>query len=155
MFRKRQAVNALLLFAVAATGSLIAETAAQAAMTKNISHSTAAGMCKNHGGLTSSGAFQGCSYKRGDKDYTVSCTSSRCTVVSVIKPNGGRHRTPITQINGRSNGTTHTSIKHPVNIGSGVKPVVGTGTNGGYKGGGPNQNGYKGGGPNQGGGHHR
>lgn len=123
--------------------------------TQNVSNSVAHEICSG-GGQSWDGS--GCAFCHGQHCHLVYCNSkNKCSniVYTNIKGAGGKHRTPITQVNGGSNGTTHAPVKHPVNIGSGVKPIVGTGPSGGYKGGGPNQGGYKGGGPNQGGGHHR
>lgn len=130
------------------------QTAMARQHTQNVSSSLAHDICSNGGQSWN----DGCSFCHGQHCHLVSCDShNKCTniVYTNIKGVGGKHRTPITQVNGGSNGTTHTPVKHPVHIGSGLKPIVGTGSNGGYKGGGPDQNGYKGGGPNQGGGHHR
>lgn len=144
--------NTLSLTLLIVAGLLIATASAQA-MTANISHAGAAGMCSKHGGLTSdsSGATEGCSYKRGNRDYVVACVppgAGKCTVVSVIKPNGGGSlgdkRPPtgtVKPISGESGPTSGTSTMHPL-PGNAQTPIVqSSGSNIGYKGGGMNQSG--------------
>ncbi len=116
------------IFSAATVASwCIVNTSAQAAMVGNISHSTAARLCSKHGGLTSdqSGATEGCSYKRGNKDYDVACVSGKCTVVSVIKLKGGSigagRKLPVGTVKpisgGYGNVGTGKPIRHPIQVG--------------------------------------
>lgn len=115
---------------------------------QNISHSIAGALCAKHGG------GEDCEYCDPSHCHLVHCyetgaNKGKCTnqVYDAIRAaKSGGVRKPVTQVNGGSNGTAGTPVKHPVHIGSGLQPVVGTG--------GTNQEGYRGGGMNQGG-HHR
>ena len=123
---------------------------------QNISHSGAAAFCSKNGGGENC-EFCDPSHCHIIHCYTTGANKGGCTntVYSAGSRGSGEVRKPVGQVNGGSNGTVSTPIKHPVQIGSGLKPVVGTGDSngGGSNSGGLNQGGYKGGGMNQGGGH--
>ncbi len=126
---------------------------------QNISHDSAAAFCSKHGGGENC-EFCDPSHCHIIHCYTTGANKGNCTntVLNAGSKGSGGVRKPVTQVNGGSNGTSITPVKRPVQIGSGLKPVVGTGDSnngGGYNGGGINQGGYKGGGMNQGGGHRR
>lgn len=107
-------------------------------------------ICSN-GGQSWDGS--GCAFCDGQHCHIVNCDkNNKCTnTVSISTKNpGGKTGIPVTQVNGGSNGAAGTSVKHPIQTGSGLKPIAGTnGTNSGSNGG------YKGGGMNQGGGYRR
>ena len=143
----------LSLAVVSLTGSWTAANAKP--HVQNISHSIAGAFCAKYGGGENC-EFCDPSHCHIVHCYTTGANAGKCTnTVLNARPKGSGGK-PIKVNGGGSNGTVSTGIKHPVQMGSGLKPVVGTGeTDNGGSNGGANQNGYKGGGPNQGGGHRR
>lgn len=146
-----------LSLAVVSIGSLCTIASAKPHV-QNLSHSGAAAFCSSHGGGENC-EFCDPSHCHIIHCYTTGANKGSCTntVLTAGSKDPGHAGKPVTQVNGGSNnGTVSTPGKHRIQVGSGLKPVVGTGTSsgtGGSTGGGPNQGGYKAGGPNQGGGH--
>jgi hypothetical protein len=109
---------------------------------QNISHESAETMCKHHGGGTD------CYYCDPGHCHFVGCGDKGKGCFNYVDPAKGRAngiRTGVGGVKGLPTAGDDKGPHRPVNIGSGVKPVVN----------GPVANGARGGGIGQGQGHHR
>jgi hypothetical protein len=116
---------------------------------QNISQQSAEAMCKHHGGGTD------CYYCDPRHCHFVGCGDKGKGCFNFVDPAKGRPsgiRTGVGNVKGEPTTNGHKGLHHPVDIGSGVKPVVNSPVASGAHGGG--MTGGHGGGIGQGQGHH-
>jgi hypothetical protein len=118
---------------------------------QNISYDSAKAYCKNHGGGTD------CHFCAGNHCHQVGCGDNKKGCFNYVDPAKGKPSGIRTGVDGTKAPPSTTGSggpRRPVNIGSGLKPIVYAPVSSGGRGGGMHE-GSGGGGMNQGSGHHR
>jgi hypothetical protein len=122
--------NVILIVSLFIVGCFMQAAASAKVKDTQISHKKAVSICSSHGGGTD------CSWCRGGRCHHVACNEGICEHVTVSNFRGkpGTVKVPASGVNGASAGSPPQPGPHrPVKIGSGVKPVVGSGDKGSAK----------------------